>query len=98
MGTGNPAAIRSFPSKDPMAAFVSLNLTPPKRLLVCPRVAKDVEKPDQVVPCGSTKARVTFYFGLNEKKTRALFINLEPGDGVLLDCQVSGQLDAINLQ
>jgi hypothetical protein len=98
MGTGNPAVIRSFPFKGPMAAFVSLNVTPARRLLVGPRVAKGVKKPDQVVPCGGTTARVTFYFGLDEKKTRALFINLEPGDEVLLDCQLSGQVEAIKLQ
>jgi hypothetical protein len=98
MGTGNPVVIRSFPAKVPMAAFVTVSAQPAKRFLVGPHVARNVKKPDQVVPCGGTTARVTFYFGLDEKKTRALFINLEPGDGVLLDCQLSGQVEAINLQ
>jgi hypothetical protein len=98
MGTGNPAVIHPFASEDLMAVFVVINGNEPKRFMAGPNVSKTIKEPDQTVPCGDTTANITFYLGLDGKNTRALFINLEPGDGVLLDCEISGQVEAIQLQ
>ena len=98
MGTGNPTLLRSFPSPDELAAVVTVKGKPAKRFLVGPDLAKSIKDPDQVLPCGETTAKLTFYFALDEKSQRALFVNLEPGDGVLLDCQLSGEVEAIHLQ
>lgn len=98
MGTGNPTLVRRFPSADPLAAVVTIKGKPATRLLVGPDLAKSIKDPDQIVPCGETTAKVIFYFALDAKNQRALFINLQPGDGVLLDCQLNGQVEAIHIQ
>jgi hypothetical protein len=97
MGTGNPTLVRHFAGTVPMSALVTLKAKPPVVLMVDPEIEKTIKDPDHSVPCGETSAKVTFYFALDQKNQRALFINLEPGDGVLLDCQLQGFIQAINL-
>lgn len=97
MGTGNPTLVRHFPGAEPIAALVAIKAKPPFTLMIGPDLEKAIKHPQQSVPCGDTRAKVTFYFALDQKNQRALFINLEPGDGVLLDCQLQGTIAAINL-
>lgn len=97
MGTGNPTLVRHFEGTAPISALVTLKAKPPVALMVGPELEKAIKDPDHSVPCGETTAKVTFYFALDRKNQRALFINVEPGDGVLLDCQLQGSVKTIDL-
>ena len=97
MGTGNPTLIRHFEGTAPISALVTIKAKPPIALMVGPELEKAIKDPVRIVPCGETTAKVTFYFALDQKNRRALFINVEPGDGVLLDCQLQGSVKAIDL-